>query len=433
MARYSAPRGTQDLLPERIPLIDHVFWTCQEVIAGYGYLEIRPPLFEDTSLFHRSIGEVTDIVEKEMFTCQRADTSVTFRPEGTASVVRAYLESNQHKTRPFRKFWYIGPMFRFERPQRGRERQFYQVGIEAIGSHDPRLDAEVIHIGAQCYKALGLKGYRTCINTIGDHDDRERFREVVLKFVEPKLAEYCEDCRGRFGRNVFRVLDCKVRGCRELNRDAPVFLDHVSDTTRAHFDEVQQSLNALGCDFEVDKRIVRGFDYYTHTVFEYRLSSLGARDALGGGGRYNNLVEELDGPPTPAIGFSLGVTPMLLALEDAGLAAEHLGEPECPVFIVTIGDGVRLPALILAEELRCAGLRVDLDYEGKSPKAQMRSASKRLARAVVVLGEDERAQGIVQVKCLTTGKQEALPMDGDLPGEIQRILSTTPEAETTQP
>ena len=422
MARHAAPRGTEDLFPDRVALFDWVAESCREILERYGYLEIRTPLFEDTSLFKRSLGEVTDVVEKEMFTCERGDTSVTFRPEATASVARAYIEHKLDKIRPFRKFYYIGPMFRFERPQAARQRQFHQIGIEAIGSHDPRLDAEIIHIGALCLERLGLQGFKTCINSIGDQEDRTRFREVLKAFVLPKLEEYCPECKARFDRNVFRILDCKVKSCRELNKGAPTFLEHASEDTLAHFESVQTALGALGRPFEVDAGLARGFDYYTHTVFEIRLPSIGARDTLIGGGRYDDLLEELGGPSIPAIGFSLGVTGTLLALQKADLAEDHIVEPPCAVWITVFSESERLAALVLAEELRQAGLTVDLDFEGKSAKGQMRMAGKRNASVVVVLGEDERARGVVQVKDMAERSQRELPMDGDLAGEIKRLL-----------
>jgi len=432
MSQYRAPRGTEDLLPAQIPLFDHVLETCQEVLENYAYLEIRPPLFEETRLFVRSLGEVTDVVEKEMFTCERGGTSVTFRPEATASVVRAYLENHLDKTRPFRKLYYIGPMFRFERPQAARQRQFYQVGIEAIGSHDPRLDAEVIHVAALCLEALGIQGFTVHMNSIGDAEDRERFKQALLDFLEPQIGEYCEDCQRRYQRNVFRVLDCKQKECKKRNEKAPAFLDVLGEKSAKHFDEVQQALGALNREFEIDKGIIRGLDYYTHTVFEIRLPSLGARDTIVGGGRYDGLVEELGGPATPAVGFSLGVTGVLLAMGKQGLSEQHLGEPACPVFVACLGAEDRNTAFVLAEDLRQAGLTVDLDFEGRSIKAQLRQAAKRGARVVLILGEDERARNVVQVKDMERSEQVELPNDGDLPTEIQRILGRG-GAETVQP
>lgn len=422
MPRHSAPRGTEDFLPARVQLLEWIQRTCTAELERYGYQEIRTPLFEDTSLFKRAIGEVTDVVEKEMFTCERGDTSVTFRPEATAGVARSYLEHKLEKVRPFQKFYYAGPMFRFERPQAARQRQFTQIGVEAIGSHDPRLDAEVVHLAARLLDSLGLSGYRVCINTMGDKEDRARYRDALRSFLTPLLPQLCEECQSRFERNVFRVLDCKNRSCQQLVREAPALLSVASDATQQHFADVQNALGALGRSFEVDPKIVRGLDYYTHTVFELRMPSIGARDTLVGGGRYDDLFEELGGPSIPAIGFSLGVTGTMLALSKAGIAGEHTGEKPCTVFLCAIGDGERLAALVLAEELRQSGLVVDLDFENKSPKAQMRVAGKRCAKVVLVLGESERARGVIQVKDMVSSEQQELPMDGDLYAEIHRIL-----------
>ncbi|MEZ5990397.1 MAG: histidine--tRNA ligase [Planctomycetota bacterium] len=424
MSQYKAPRGTEDLLPDRVPLLDHLCRTSAEVLERFGYLEIRTPLFEETRLFVRSLGEVTDVVEKEMFTCERGDTSVTFRPEATAGVVRAYLEHSLDKVRPFQKLYYIGPMFRFERPQAARQRQFHQVGVEAIGSRDPRLDAEVIHLAGSLLDAFGVQGYRICINSVGDRADRERYRQALHDYLAPRISTYCEDCRRRFERNVFRVLDCKVREDREQNRGAPAFLDALGPETRAHFESVQGALGALNREFEVDKGIIRGLDYYTHTVFELRLPSLGARDTLVGGGRYDDLVEELGGPSTPAIGFSLGVTGTLLAMEQQGLDAAHTGERPTDVVVAALADTDRDAAFVLVHEMRQAGLVCDVDYEGRSIKAQMRQAARRRARVVLIVGEDERSRGVVQVKDMQRSEQIELPWDIDLPTEVHRILES---------
>ncbi len=433
MSKYKAARGTEDILPERVPLYSFVHSSCRGILERFGYAEIRTPLFEETRLFNRSLGETTDIVEKEMFTCSRGDTSVTFRPEATAGVVRAYLENNLHKSKKFQKLYYIGPMFRFERPQAARQRQFEQVGIEAIGSHDPRLDAEVIELGARLLEGLGLKGFEVRINSIGDVEDRDRFREALMSFVRPRLSEYCEDCQRRFERNVFRILDCKQRTCQALNKKAPAFLDHLGEESLTHFDQVRSSLEALGREFLVDPEIVRGLDYYTHTVFEYKIPDLGARNTVIGGGRYNHLVAELGGPEIPAIGFSLGVTGTLLAMEKQGLCEAHLGWKDCPIHLVSPSEGDRPNAFILAGELRAAGLCVDLDYEGKSLKAQMRTANRRGASLVLILGEDERSRGVVLVRDMRSSVQEEFPLDGDLPIELRRILTEPLAAQEANP
>ena len=423
MVQYKAPRGTEDFLPDRLPLLRFITETCRELIEGYGYLEIQTPLFEETSLYVRSIGEVTDIVEKEMFTCIRGDTSVTFRPEATAGVVRAYLENKLDKIRPFRKFYYIGPMFRFERPQAARQRQFHQIGIEAIGSNDPRLDAEIIHIGCRCLEALGIQDAELYLNSVGDRADRDRYSTALADFIRPQLDSYCDDCNKRFERNVFRVLDCKNQSCKAKNKEAPACMDLLGETSIEHFKAVQYTLNTIGREFKIDKGIIRGLDYYTNTVFEIRLPGIGARDTLVGGGRYNNLVEELGGSSTPAIGFSLGVVGTMLALGKAGIAESYIGEDPCPIYICALSEEDELAAFVLAEELRVAGLKVDLGFEGRSLKAQMRQADKRGARIVLILGEEERHKGVVQVKNMEAGGQQEMPQDGDLPMELRRILA----------
>ena len=429
MTAYRAPRGTEDYLPDRIPLQDHVFRVSREVCERYGYREIRTPLFEETRLFVRSLGEVTDVVEKEMFTCERGDTSITFRPEATAGVIRAYLEHNLHKIRPFQKWFYIGPMFRFERPQAARQRQFHQVGIEAVGSRDPRLDAEVVHLGGKLLESLGIEGARVHLNSIGDREDRARYRRVLTEKIRPRLDEYCEDCRNRFTRNVFRILDCKVRGCRERNALLPPFLEHLGPESREHFEEVQRHLEALSRPFLVDPGIVRGLDYYTHTVFEWKVEGIGARDTVIGGGRYDDLVEELGGPSIPSIGFSLGVTGVLLAMKKQGLDLPHLGEKPCPLFVAAPGEEDRGEALRLAEEVRQAGLPCDLDFEGRSMKGQMRAADKRGASLVLILGEEERRKGVVLIRDMKDKSQREIPRDRGLTGELERLLASHDASE----
>lgn len=422
MARPSSPRGTEDILPEAIPAYEHLFGAFRRVMDRHGYREIRTPLFEDTSLFVRSLGEVTDVVEKEMFTISRGDTSVTFRPEGTAPVVRAYLQHNLDKVRAFQKLWYAGPMFRFERPQAGRSRQFHQVGIEALGSTSPLLDAEVILVAHRSFEEMGLNNYTVHLNSIGDAEDRARFREVLRAYMEPLLDQRCEDCRQRFERNVFRMLDCKVAGCQPTNRAAPRFLDHLRPRSRARFDATLEVLQRCDVPLEVDPTIVRGFDYYTHTVFEVRCPDLGARDAVCGGGRYDGLVAALGGPETGATGFAIGVTPTLLALQKQGHPAVQPREPAPPLFVAPVGDEQRVPAFLLAERLRRAGLAADTDYEDKSLKGLFKAAPKRGVRLMLVLGPDEIAGNTVQVRDLERREDVALPVDDALPAALRKRL-----------
>ncbi|MGE3175151.1 MAG: histidine--tRNA ligase [Planctomycetota bacterium] len=428
MARMSCPRGTDDLLPEALPALDHVFGSFQAVMDRFGYREIRTPLFEETALFVRSLGDESDVVEKEMFTVRRGDTDVTFRPEGTAPVVRAYLQHNLDKSRAFQKFWYGGPMFRFERPQAGRSRQFYQVGVEALGSTSPLLDTEVVLLAHRAFERMGLKNYRVHLNSIGDPQDRAAFRAVLKAYFEPLLSQRCEDCQRRFQRNVFRMLDCKVPQCQPTNRAAPQFLDHLRPESRARFDESLQMLRALDVPCEVDPGIVRGFDYYTHLVFEVRCPDLGARDAVCGGGRYDGLIAAMGGPDLGAVGFAIGVTPTLLALEKQGHPAVAPRERSVPVFVAPLGDAQRAAAFRLTQQLRDAGLTADTDFEQKSLKAQFKGADKRGAEVVLVLGPDELQSGSVQVRALRQGRDLSLPMDDGLPDRVRELLQPADDA-----
>lgn len=424
MARYRAARGTQDLLPERIPLLEHVFGSCREVLEQHGYGEIRTPLFEETALFERSLGEVTDVVQKEMFTVTRGDTRVSFRPEGTAPVVRAYLEHNLDKVRPFQKLYYIGPMFRFERPQAGRARQFDQVGIEVLGSTSPLVDVEVVLLAHRCFEAIGLQNYRVHINTIGDRQDRDRFRAVLKDYFAPILGDRCEDCRQRYERNVFRMLDCKVAGCQPSNKAAPSFLDHVADHSRTRFEESLGVLQDLEVPLTVDKDIVRGFDYYTHTVFEVLCPDLGARDAVCGGGRYDHLIADMGGPDLGAMGFAIGVTPTVLALEKQRHPATRPKAPATDVFVVPVTDAERRTAFLLADQLRRQGLKVDTDFEERSVRALFKAADKRGVKLLALLGPDEISRGSIKIKDLRNGEEFHLANDAGLAAALTGRLSS---------
>ena len=319
MKSYKGPRGMRDILPENMPAWSRLEAVAHRLARVFGYSEVRPPLMEETELFTRSVGEVTDIVEKEMFTLQKGKTSLTLRPEGTAGVVRAYLEAGYAKRDQLQRFYYIGPMFRYERPQRGRERMFTQFGVECLGSADPRLDAEVIHLAATFFEELGLTGLEVRVNSMGDGADRDAHRDAVRAFLAPKVPALCELCQSRFERNVLRVLDCKNPSCNELTAGAPVLMTYLSDENRAHFDAVQDALRVLGREPILDTGIVRGLDYYTKTVFEILAPAIGARSAVCGGGRYDHLVEELGGPHVPAVGFAIGFSGALVLLEQLGL------------------------------------------------------------------------------------------------------------------
>ena len=428
MSRMMCPRGTDDLLPEALPALDHVFAAFHRTMDTFGYREIRTPMFEETALFVRSLGDESDVVSKEMFSVQRGDTNVTFRPEGTAPVVRAYLQHNLDKTRAFQKFWYGGPMFRFERPQAGRSRQFYQLGVEALGSHSPLLDSEVVLLAHRAFAAMGLRNYRVHCNSIGDAEDRTTFRLVLRAYFQPLLQQRCDDCQRRFERNVFRMLDCKVPQCQATNKAAPQFLDHLRPASRARFDESLAVLQAFDVPIIVDPGIVRGFDYYTHLVFEVRCPDLGARDAICGGGRYDGLIEQMGGPSLGAVGFAIGVTPTLLALEIQKHPAIAPRENFAAVFVAPIGDSERTPALRLCQQLRDQGIPCDTDYEQKSLKAQFKSADKRGVKVMLVLGPDEVQNGRVQVRALHLGQDHQLALDSELAAHVRQLLATTKTA-----
>ena len=405
--RIRAPRGMPDTLPDGMPLVRHLEDTAHAVFARYGYEEIRTPLFEETRLFVRGIGESTDIVEKEMYTFASDDDSITLRPEATAPVVRSVIENNLLKKKNFWKLYYIGPMFRKERPQACRTRQFMQIGVEAIGSSEPSVDAESILLAARFFQEAGLDGVTVKLNTIGCPTCRAEYRGVLREALSPHRGKLCPDCQARFDRNIFRILDCKRPECKEIALKSPAMRDHLDDDCRAHFESVASLLDAAGQAVTVDDYLVRGFDYYTRTVFELCHSSLGARDAVCGGGRYDNLVEELGGPAAGCVGFAVGVVPTILALQKT--VGESAAEaPTLDVYIVAVNDDVRSECFRLAEALRRAGISADLDYERRSLKAQMRSANRCGARHTMVIGPDELAAGRFTLKTMETGEEAKL-------------------------
>jgi len=428
--KISAPRGMPDTLPSDMPLLRRIEETAHRVFRIYGYEEIRTPMFEETRLFVRGIGEATDIVEKEMYTfaavtsarvqsqpgrttvslkTEFAEDAITLRPEGTAPVVRAVVEHELLKQQGFWKLYYVGPMFRKERPQAGRLRQFEQIGCEAVGSAEPVVDAESILLAARFFKEVGLPGVQVKINTIGCLNCRAAYRDVLRQLLAPRRGELCKDCQSRFDRNVFRVLDCRNPVCREIARAAPPMRAHLDADCRAHFNEVTALLTRAGLEFIIDDHLVRGFDYYTRTVFELSHSALGARDAVCGGGRYDNLVAELGGPPAGCVGFAVGVVPTVLALQKQN-AAEAL-QPGADAYLIAVSDEVRTDIFRMAEKLRSEGIRIEMDYERRSLKAQMRSANKCRARYAIVVGPDELAAGRLKLKQMATGEEINLSLD----------------------
>ncbi|MEM7308624.1 MAG: histidine--tRNA ligase [Planctomycetota bacterium] len=418
---YRAPRGIRDVLPEEVPVWQALESAATRMARARGFREIRPALLEETELFTRSVGEVTDIVEKEMFTIARGDNSFTLRPEGTAGIARAYLQAGYAKTAPVQRLFHIGPMFRYERPQKGRERMFTQFDVEALGSHDPRLDAEVIHLAASFFEELGIQGLEVHLNSMGDGADRDAYRDAVREFLRPSIDQHCDLCQSRFERNVLRVLDCKNPVCRELHRGAPQIIDHLSDENRAHLDTVRDCLGGLGRDATLDSELVRGLDYYTRTVFEVHYPALGARSALCGGGRYDHLLRDLGGPDLGAVGFAIGFTPTLIALEELGLVPSA-ADAATDAYAVAAGDGLEREVFLLAEELRRGGVSTVYDTEKKSVKSQLKAAAKGGHRLAVLLGPDELERGVVQLKDLAAGEQREVAR-AQLVAEARALLA----------
>lgn len=400
------PRGTNDILPDEVELWYELEKKIREVCRAYGYGELRTPMFEHTELFQRGIGDTTDIVEKEMYSfLDRGKRSITLRPEGTAPVVRAYLE-NKLDNGPFPvKLYYYGPMFRYERPQSGRYRQFTQFGFEALGSNDPLLDAESIVLPLQLYRSCGLSGFEIKLNSIGCLQCRGAYRAELLAYFEPRREQLCSSCRSRLHRNPLRLLDCKAEGCRQLMAAAPDIREYLCPACAEHFRQVRNYLDLLHVPYEINPRLVRGFDYYSRTVFEVIYSDLGAQDAIGAGGRYDGLVEECGGKPTPAVGFAVGVERLLLALKaQNGLQAEAAAPA---AFLIHFGGVGKEKAAQIADFLRQRGLRIELDYLQRSLRAQMKAANRLNSRYVLIFGEEELASDQVLVRNMEDGRQEA--------------------------
>ncbi|WP_460193774.1 histidine--tRNA ligase [Thermosynechococcus sp. FA-CM-4201] len=409
-----APRGTRDILPA-----ERVYWQYLETIAHQildraAYREICTPIFEQTSLFERGIGEATDIVSKEMYTfSDRGQRSLTLRPEGTAGVVRAYIEHGLHSQGGVQRLWYLGPMFRYERPQSGRYRQFHQLGVEVLGSADPRADAEVIAVALDILQALGLKELTLMLNSVGDREDRSEYRQALVDYLTPYKAELDPDSQERLHRNPLRILDSKDPRTQAIVKEAPRLLDYLSPRSRDHFEQVQSLLQDLGIHYQINPALVRGLDYYTHTAFEFQDLSLGNEGTVCGGGRYDHLVEELGGPATPAIGWAMGLERLILLLRDRPLPPRD--EPY--LYMVTRGEAAERQGLILAQQLRHQGYTVEVDLSGSAFGKQVKRADRVGATVCLVIGESEAADRTVQVKWLASGEQVLVPQ--------QELLSET--------
>jgi len=420
MGLIQASRGTRDILPEEVVYWQRVETAAQEILGRAAYREIRTPLFEQTALFERGIGEATDIVGKEMYTFQdRGDRSITLRPEGTAGVVRAFIEHKLHGQGGVQRLWYLGPMFRYERPQAGRQRQFHQLGVEVLGSADPRADAEVIAIAIDLLRTLGLQDWTLMLNSVGTLADRQRYREALVAYLTPYQSELDPDSQERLSRNPLRILDSKDPRTQAIAQAAPSILDYLGPDSRSHFERVQRLLDHLGIPYQINPCLVRGLDYYTHTAFEIQTADLGAQATVCGGGRYDRLVTDLGGPETPAIGWAMGLERLVLLLEQQALSPAS----DLDFYLAARGETAEAQALLLAQKLRAAGFAVELDLSGSAFGKQLKRADRSGAIAALILGDAEAENQAVQLKWLVSGEQQTLAQT-DLLSQTETLRQT---------
>lgn len=403
----TAIKGMNDILPGEIETWQFLEATARQVFGTYGFSEIRTPAVEKTELFCRSIGETTDIVEKEMYTFDdKSDNSLTLRPEGTAPVMRSFIQNRLHNLDPVSKLYYMGPMFRYERPQKGRYRQFHQIGAEVLGVEDPKIDAQVLAMLHHYFCQVGIDAVSLQVNSLGCPDCRPAYRQQLIDYLDQRLEKLCADCQRRYQTNPLRVLDCKATGCKEATGDAPSMLDHLCAGCNEHFAAVKKHLNALHIPFEVNARMVRGLDYYVRTTFEMVTDQLGSQNAVAAGGRYDGLVESLGGPALPGIGFAIGAERLVL------MKGEDRISPAVPqLFIAAMGADAADQAFVLMSKLQHAGIRTEMDYQGRSLKAQMRRANKLHAVYTLILGDDELQSGQVQLKNMTDSSQTTVALE----------------------
>jgi histidyl-tRNA synthetase len=424
MGAIQASRGTRDILPSEMGYWQQVERVATQVLEQALYQEIRTPIFEQTALFERGIGEATDVVGKEMYSfLDRGDRSLTLRPEGTAGVVRALIEHNLQASGGVQRLWYKGPMFRYERPQAGRQRQFHQIGVEVLGSADPRADAEVIALGTDILQTLGLKNLHLSLNSVGNVEDRQQYREALVNYLTPYHADLDPDSQARLSRNPLRILDSKDQKTQEIVRQAPNILDYLGDRSRQHFEQVQQLLSDLGIVYQLNPSLVRGLDYYTHTAFEIQSDDLGAQATVCGGGRYDGLVSSLGGPDTPAVGWAIGLERLILLLQQL----QPVPSPRPDFYLVSKGEKAEPQALLLAQRLRQAGFSAELDLSGSAFGKQFKRADRSGAIACLILGDAEAESQTVQLKWLAQKEQETLSLTqlfsqlGELRAEINRL------------
>lgn len=402
-----AIRGFNDILPNEIEKWQFIEKIAQEVFENFGFSEIKVPILEKTELFARSIGETTDIVEKEMYTFQdRSGDFLTLRPEATASMARAYLEHHLHARDPVAKLYFTGPMFRHERPQKGRYRQFYQIDVEIFGVAHPMADAEVMVMLMEFFKRVGLDEVELQINTLGCEECRPQYKKELIQFLAKKASQLCPDCKRRLETNPLRILDCKVETCREVIGGAPLVMDFICDQCTGHFERVRGYLKILNIPFVLNPRIVRGLDYYTRTVFEAISPKLGAQNAVTAGGRYDHLMRDIGGPDIPGIGFAMGIERVVLLVPDK----RETARPPY-LFIAALGEKAQLKAFELANQLHREGIKAEIDYEGRSLKAQMRRANKFNSRYVLIIGEEELKKGRAIMRDMEEKVQEEMNLN----------------------
>ena len=406
------PKGTYDIYGDKALTYLYFRKLVEALMDKYNAKYFETPIFESSELFHRGVGETTDIVSKETYDFKdRGDRNITLRPEGTAGIVRCFIENKLYAENLPLKAWYLGPMFRYERPQAGRYREFYQFGFEAFGSFDAMMDAEVIGIVCNLFKILGLKGVSVNINTLGDKESRENYRKALLDYFKPYLNDLCDDCRRRYEKNPLRILDCKVDSSNEIMKNAPKMTDYLNEESREHFDKVKEYLDAMGINYKVNPSIVRGLDYYTHTVFEVQadIEGFGSQNTLAAGGRYDHLVEFVGGPSVPGVGFAVGLERLFLALDAENI---DIREIICPdVYVFSAEDEQKPYVLSLSNDLRLAGFNVEIDYNGKSFKSNFKQADKVNARYIIIIGEEEVESKLLTVKNNETKEEYKVKLD----------------------
>jgi histidyl-tRNA synthetase len=403
-------RGFNDVLPDKVKRWHHVEERARTIFELYGFSEIRTPVVEFTEIFARSLGTTSDIVEKEMYTFKDRDgSSITLRPEGTAGVVRAFIEHSMYAQSPITKLYYTGMMFRHERPQKGRYRGFYQIGAELFGSKEPIADAEIITMLWRFFESIGISDFlRLEISSLGDENCRPSYKQKLVEYFMPRRNKLCPDCQRRLHVNPLRILDCKNENCKEISQHAPVMLDNLCSECREHFESARETLSIIGTPYVLNPRIVRGLDYYTRTVFEVTTDELGAQNAVGAGGRYDRLVEELEGPSTPAIGFAVGMERIILLHEKKFPEGFR---KEADVFIAYLGNQAKKESSILAYELRKNGVFTEMDYEDKSLKSQLKRADRLGVKYAIIIGEEELRRGKVKVRDMRKSTEEEMSLE----------------------